>query len=206
MRELYDTGVAAALSNPERRVVEGPIVQASGISGLASGHGRVTFDRDAITIVLADTSNVRRVNYADVRVLQITGRGDVVTKTSSGTRFSGGGFGLKGMIEGIAVAEVLNAASTTTTERHQIETIFQLEWGTESVTLLHQHLLPGQLADLLSTVTKKIDAQRKPAPTATEGPAAQRHLDLTDSEKVCPFCAETIKKAAVKCRYCGSGL
>lgn len=25
-------------------------------------------------------------------------------------------------------------------------------------------------------------------------------------EKICPFCAETVKAAAVKCKHCGSGL
>lgn len=30
--------------------------------------------------------------------------------------------------------------------------------------------------------------------------------DLAADEKLCPFCAEVIKKAAVKCRWCGSDL
>ena len=31
-------------------------------------------------------------------------------------------------------------------------------------------------------------------------------INTEDNEKECPFCAEVIKKKAVKCRFCGSDL
>jgi hypothetical protein len=38
------------------------------------------------------------------------------------------------------------------------------------------------------------------------GVSLTKHPELGTDSKVCPYCAETIKKAAIVCRYCGRDL
>ena len=58
----------------------------------------------------------------------------------------------------------------------------------------------GAVLALVSVIFKA--SQNEQATTVVK----PKHSTMRADEKVCPYCAETIKAAAIKCRHCQSGL
>lgn len=198
--------VAEVLADPERRRIDGSIVSLSGVSGLTSGGCTVFFDRESAVLMFGGEENRYVLDYSQITSLQIGGRGDIVwtTTTSSGGGWSGGGFGAAGIVEGIVLSKVLNSATskTTTTTHHEIETIFQLDWDSGQLTLLNETRIPDEWDALLGPVFRRLELRwEQPGGSASDSQGQMRTV-----EKVCPYCAETVKAAAIKCRYCGSEL
>lgn len=189
---LYGRRLTEVESDPERRIIDGSLLSAEGISGMATGSCAVFFDRTSAILLIGGFNNEKRIDYADFTGLQIGGRGKLVT--SSGGGWIGGGFGLEGIVQGVALASVLN--KLTTTQECSIETIVNVSWKMGSVKILNQHYLPSEVAQWLSPVMKRIEACRLDSLKLVTSTASVDY-------KTCPDCAEDVKAAARKCRFCG---
>lgn len=156
LASLYRTiGVSLrdAESDPERRRLDGQILEFEGFSGIASGGATVRFDRDQAIVSVGTIKNYRLVSYSEMIALQFAGRGAFTTQTGGG--WAGGGFGMSGALEGALLAGVLN--KLTTVSRSHVETIVTLYWQSGRLVLLNTKYTPQQMASFLTPVVRRIE-------------------------------------------------
>lgn len=162
-----------------RRVIRGHVLHLEGVSGIAIGQCAVVFDeREVVLSTGARGGAVVRIPFADLRGLQVAGRGEVVTVTDPGV--VGGGFGTTmggaawGALKGAAMAAVINDLLSVT--RRDIETIVHCTWQGGQITLLNDELHPETLAAILDPVTRRIESS-VPGAAHTDAPPDRESRD-----------------------------
>lgn len=99
---------------------------------------------------------VCRINYSDVDILEVAGSG---TRTyTTGGRLAGGGFGVKGALEGIAIAGIFNALTRKSAEVR--DTVLNLRSGERQILMDSFIWEPAFLRVLLAPVYERIQAAR----------------------------------------------
>jgi Short C-terminal domain len=127
----------------------------------------VSFLEDRLLIFAHRRAEILAVlPYSGIEDVEIGGPGLV----SSGGGFFGGGFGVAGAIEGMAIASVLNGLSSRTS----IKTIVRIQGTNCELFLLHTRLTPDRLRMELSHPLSVIRAARSPGPAAIQHEAPMK--------------------------------
>jgi Short C-terminal domain len=115
----------------------------------------VRFLQDRLVVTACRRAKVLAgVPYAEIEDVEIGGSG--LVKTGGG--FTGGGFGARGAIEGMAIAAVLNGLTTRTS----ITTVVRIQGTGCELFLLHTRVTPEQLRIELSRPLGAIRSTRAP--------------------------------------------
>jgi hypothetical protein len=123
----------------------------------------VLFLEDGLVIFAYRQARVLvRVHYTEVEDVEIGGPG--LVKTGGG--FGGGGFGVSGAVEGIAIAAVLN----TLTTRTSVKTVVRIQGTSCELFLLHTKFTPEQLRIAMSRPLGAIRSAR-----ATQAAGGTQH-------------------------------
>jgi hypothetical protein len=169
--------------DPAQRSVWG-FVTATSIPGLGPWTPcRLVFGADCV-VVSGPSGEVLRVPYSEVKTLEVGGAGTRSYSTNAGIR--GGGFGLQGALEGMAVASLINAATTRRTTVH--DTTLSFRAGPSAILMNADAYEPSTLRIMLSPAYDRIekargDRQSKPPSAAAgwhpdpSGAAGQRYWD-----------------------------
>lgn len=136
-----------SLANSGTPILRGCIVLGcSGYPFSPADHVSVTFDANEVS--LRSSQRAASFSYAELAELSITGPGSV----TSGGGFIGGGFGVEGALEGMAIATVLNAVSTKT----KIHTFITMVANFGEIHLHYGDMEPSALRVALASVFVKL--------------------------------------------------
>jgi hypothetical protein len=152
--------------------VVGVVLAATGFAGLSEQRPcLLTFRLDALLVGVPGAAESYPVHYAEVTSLKVGGRG--LLAEISGGGWMGGGFGVGGMIEGAALAALMNAVTTRKTTT--VETLIELVAGPRALLVFTDVETPDALRIHLAPVFEAISSsQRSSAQSAASQPAQDR--------------------------------
>ena len=102
------------------------------------------------------------IRYEEVDYVHISGRGTVTRTTSAG--LVGGGFGIQGALEGMALASVVNAVTRKTTST--TDTVIDFKAGVRRIVLRHNIFDPTYLRVLLAPSFDRIQKSKTAIPSS----------------------------------------
>jgi hypothetical protein len=140
--------------------VRGVAVASSQLPVREGSHCALEFDTEAVVVIGEPPQNadsIATVPFRQVTSLNIGGRGEVTEKTGGG--WIGGGFGTAGIVEGAALASLLNALTTRT--KTTVETLVELSAGSQALIVMTAQEPPSSLRVHMAPVFDRLaSAQR----------------------------------------------
>ena len=157
-----------ATPDPQQRAVFGIVTAASSVPALVPGSPcLLLFSWDYIG-VHAGHGELDRIAYSDVNFLDVSGQG---TKThTSNAGIIGGGFGLEGALKGMALAYLVNAATTRAATVH--DTVVSLRAAQRAVMMRNETFEPDELRIILSPAYYRIEQAARARQLPKQGQAA----------------------------------